>query len=59
MALLPEIASRTRDAEDFNDKEAAMEKMVCSEYSEYILYGTAHSLTPGELYAIVSSSSSN
>ena len=58
VSLLPEIASHTRDKEDFEDKEHAMERMVCSEYSEYILFDTAHSLTPGELYAIVERQSS-
>jgi hypothetical protein len=58
VALLPEIATHTRDKEDFEDQQEAEEKMVCSEYSEYILFGTGHSLTPGELLAIVQKSSS-
>jgi hypothetical protein len=58
IGLLPEIATHTRDAEDFGDKSKALQRLVCSEYAEYILFGTAHSLTPGELLAIIMKSAS-
>lgn len=53
VGIAVEMASSTRDTKDATDQVEAEKKMVCSEYSEYICFGTDHSLTPDELWATV------